>query len=61
MRTYAGLPEIPPEWVARHRGDVHVLDVRSPAEFDGELGHLERSLARSCRSAAISSPAAMQA
>ena len=39
--TYAGLPEIAPEWVATHRDQVHVLDVRSPAEFDGELGHLE--------------------
>jgi glyoxylase-like metal-dependent hydrolase (beta-lactamase superfamily II)/rhodanese-related sulfurtransferase len=38
--TYAGLLEIAPEWVARHRKDVHVLDVRSAAEFDGELGHL---------------------
>ena len=38
--TYAGLHEIAPEWVARHRNEVHVLDVRSSAEFDGELGHL---------------------
>jgi glyoxylase-like metal-dependent hydrolase (beta-lactamase superfamily II)/rhodanese-related sulfurtransferase len=40
VRTYAGLPEIAPEWVARHRGQVHVLDVRPPAELSGELGHL---------------------
>lgn len=39
--TYAGVREIAPEWVARHRQDVHVLDVRSAAEFDGELGHLD--------------------
>jgi len=39
--TYAGFPEIAPEWVARHRDAVNVVDVRSPAEFDGELGHLE--------------------
>jgi glyoxylase-like metal-dependent hydrolase (beta-lactamase superfamily II)/rhodanese-related sulfurtransferase len=39
--TYAGMPEIAPEWVALHRGEVHVLDVRSAAEFDGALGHLE--------------------
>lgn len=41
VTTYAGLPEIAPEWVARHRGDVNVLDVRSPHELDGELGRLE--------------------
>jgi sulfur dioxygenase len=38
--TYAGLREIAPEWVALHRKELHVLDVRSAAEFDGELGHL---------------------
>jgi len=27
--------------VASHRGAVTVLDVRTPAEFEGELGHLE--------------------
>src|SRR4029077_20698773 len=34
--TYGGVPEIGPEWVARHRGDVQVLDVRSQGEFEGE-------------------------
>jgi len=42
--TYAGLPEIAPEWVARHRADLQVLDVRNLSEFDGELGHLDGSL-----------------
>lgn len=41
VTTYAGLAEIAPEWVARHRGAVHVLDVRTPAEYEGELGHLD--------------------
>ncbi len=41
MRTYAGLLEIAPEWVAQHRAEVQVLDVRSAAELDGELGRLE--------------------
>ena len=41
ITTYAGQPEIAPEWVASHRPDVHVLDVRSPSEFDGELGHIQ--------------------
>jgi glyoxylase-like metal-dependent hydrolase (beta-lactamase superfamily II)/rhodanese-related sulfurtransferase len=42
--TYAGVSEIGPEWVARHRGEVSVLDVRSPAEYGGELGHLEGAM-----------------
>jgi sulfur dioxygenase len=41
ITTYAGLPEIAPRWVARHRGDVHVLDVRTEIEFHGELGHID--------------------
>jgi glyoxylase-like metal-dependent hydrolase (beta-lactamase superfamily II)/rhodanese-related sulfurtransferase len=40
VTTYAGFPEIGPEWVALHRDAVRVLDVRSRPEFDGELGHL---------------------
>ncbi len=38
--TYAGQPELAPDWVAAHRAEVHVLDVRDASEFDGELGHL---------------------
>jgi sulfur dioxygenase len=41
VMTYAGVPEIAPDWVVRHRDEVHVLDVRSPVEWEGELGHLE--------------------
>jgi rhodanese-related sulfurtransferase len=40
VTTYAGLWEIDSEWVAKHLEEVQVLDVRSAAEFDGELGHL---------------------
>ncbi len=40
VTTYAGFPEIAPDWVAQHRDAVYVLDVRSAPEFDGELGHL---------------------
>ncbi|HEX2679167.1 MAG TPA: MBL fold metallo-hydrolase [Polyangiales bacterium] len=43
-KTYAGVLEIPPEWVASHRDEVHVLDVRSAAELDGELGRLDGTL-----------------
>ena len=40
ITTYAGLWEIEPGWVAHHLDRVRILDVRTPAEFDGELGHL---------------------
>jgi glyoxylase-like metal-dependent hydrolase (beta-lactamase superfamily II)/rhodanese-related sulfurtransferase len=38
--TYAGVCEIGPEWVALHRDDVQILDVRGAAELVGELGVL---------------------
>lgn len=38
--NYAGLGEIEPEWVASHRDEVIVLDVRGGAELEGELGRL---------------------
>jgi glyoxylase-like metal-dependent hydrolase (beta-lactamase superfamily II)/rhodanese-related sulfurtransferase len=41
VRTYGGLPEIAPEWVAQHRDAVNVLDVRAAYELEGELSHLE--------------------
>jgi sulfur dioxygenase len=41
ITTYAGIWEIEPEWVARHRDLVCILDVRSPGEWDGELGHID--------------------
>lgn len=41
VTTYAGVPEIAPDWVAAHRGDVHLVDVRSPSETEGELGKLD--------------------
>ena len=39
--SFAGVPEIRPDWVARHRDTLYLLDVRSAGEYDGELGHLE--------------------
>jgi len=38
ITTYAGINEIAPEWVASHRSEVNLLDVRSRAEVEGELG-----------------------
>jgi glyoxylase-like metal-dependent hydrolase (beta-lactamase superfamily II) len=39
--SFAGVPEIRPDWVARHRDDLFLLDVRSAGEYAGELGHIE--------------------
>ncbi|MGF1468746.1 MAG: MBL fold metallo-hydrolase [Sandaracinaceae bacterium] len=44
VQTYAGILEIGPEWVAEHRDEVRVLDVRRPEEWTGELGAIEGSL-----------------
>jgi sulfur dioxygenase len=41
VTTYGGLQEIGPEWVASHRHDVELLDVRTADELKGELGRLE--------------------
>lgn len=45
VRTYGGFHQIEPEWVADHREDVRILDVRNPAELSGELGQLDGALA----------------
>lgn len=39
-KTYAGLLEIDPEWVAQHLDALCVLDVRQPEEIDGQLGKI---------------------
>ena len=44
QRSYAGLPELAPAWVAEHRRSLTLLDVRSPEEFTGPDGHLADSL-----------------
>ncbi len=41
VTTYAGVPEVDPEWVASHRGEVNVLDVRALVEHEGDLGTLD--------------------
>lgn len=43
-RTFAGLLEIEPRWVAEHRRDVTVLDVREAAELTGDLGRIEDTI-----------------
>ena len=43
-RSYAGLPEVTPDWVARHRDQLTILDVRSLEEFSGPDGRISGSL-----------------
>ena len=38
--TYAGVPEIEPQWVDENGRSVQILDVREPKEFNAELGHI---------------------
>jgi rhodanese-related sulfurtransferase len=37
VTTYGGINQIDPEWVALHRSDLHLLDVRIDREIDEEL------------------------
>lgn len=39
--TYAGVPEIAPQWVEENGRTIQVLDVREPKEFNDELGHID--------------------
>ncbi len=42
--SVAGLPELPPDWLAEHRDQVTVLDVRSREEAEGPDGRIGDSL-----------------
>lgn len=44
QRSYAGLPELLPAWVAEHRDRLTILDVRSSEEFEGPDGRVAGSL-----------------
>ena len=44
QRSYAGLPELAPAWVAEHRDELTLLDVRSREEFNGPDGRVAGSL-----------------
>jgi len=44
QRSYAGLPELSPAWVALNRDQLTILDVRSHDERQGPDGHIEGSL-----------------
>jgi sulfur dioxygenase len=38
--TFAGIWEVQPNWLEEHLGEVQILDVREPDEFNGPLGHV---------------------
>jgi sulfur dioxygenase len=42
-RSYAGLPELAPAWVAAHQDKLTLLDVRSAEEFNGPDGRVADS------------------
>lgn len=44
QRSYAGLPELTPAWVADHRSALTILDVRSREEAEGPDGRIGGSL-----------------
>ena len=44
QRSYAGLPELEPAWVAAHLQELTILDVRGPEEVQGPDGHISGSL-----------------
>jgi sulfur dioxygenase len=37
--TFAGVPEIEPQWVEENLRNVYLIDVREPQEFNDALGH----------------------
>jgi sulfur dioxygenase len=43
QRSYAGQPELGPDWVAEHLGELTILDVRSAEEFEGPDGRIAGS------------------
>ncbi len=43
-RSFAGLPELPADWVADHREALTLVDVRSEAETEGPDGRIPGSL-----------------
>ena len=38
--TFAGIWELPPQWLEEHLREVQIVDVREPDEFAGGLGHI---------------------
>jgi rhodanese-related sulfurtransferase len=43
VTTYSGILEISPQWVAAHRNDVHILDVRTQHETTEERTRIKHA------------------
>jgi len=43
-RNFAGIPEIDADWVAEHRSELQIIDVREAQELNAELGHIEAAM-----------------
>lgn len=43
VMTYSGVWEAPPQWVAAHLDDVHILDVRARYEIEDEGVYIDRA------------------
>jgi len=41
--SFAGIWEIDPHGLEEHAGEVQIIDVREPSEFDGPLGHIHNA------------------
>jgi glyoxylase-like metal-dependent hydrolase (beta-lactamase superfamily II)/rhodanese-related sulfurtransferase len=48
-RSFAGVLEVEPEWLAEHVADVQVVDVREAYEWNGDLGELRARLGELAR------------
>lgn len=42
--SYAGLWEVPAQWLEEHHAEVQIVDVREADEFNGILGHIEGAM-----------------
>lgn len=44
VRSFGGVPELDPHWIAEHRQLVTIVDVREPSERSGDLGSIDGSI-----------------
>lgn len=42
--SFAGIWEVAPHWLEEHAGEVQIVDVREPDEWNGSLGHIQGAI-----------------